>query len=426
MSDTYILNIHSPRHKHHGESSELSHPNEESKSSTITADEEKLNFLKTLYFILAVLSIFLSLFSYYTWKHTRSHSILVLSFTSVLCTISAIFGVFGSFRGITDLKYRHLILAGEKEGHGKNFLTLSFFLMILSLALLMVFGSHALFYSERSLSYFQAFYNSNALEFEELFGKSLDELEKWCMLLIMISGYTAYLIIIVMVFITHFAYLLSHLYDSIDRMFEILNLNIMNLGLGMIYITVYCLKYDSNIKFEANVPENVPYAIIIVGVFLCIMCGMGFGTVKAQAIGPLKVYILSSFFMIVICALCSTFAVKSAHMFREGLSEKCFDFMAIVHADYLENLGCSNKYLNTTNIEESTCFKGQIRYIWEPNLSIKDSFGCLNSYCCDVLVTDAKTKFDYLGICASSAIGLNCISLWACYYIWKVWYVHFK
>jgi hypothetical protein len=93
--------------------------------------------------------------------------------------------------------------------------------------------------------------------------------------------------------------------------------------------------------------------------------------------------------------------------------------MAIVSNDYLHTLGCENKYVNTSNIEENQCAKGQNRFIWEKNLENEDSYGCLNPYCCDVLVTDAKTKFDYLGICAGSAIGLICISLWACYYIWN-------
>ena len=123
--------------------------------------------------------------------------------------------------------------------------------------------------------------------------------------------------------------------------------------------------------------------------------------------------------MIFICALCSTISVKSAHMFREGLSEKCFEFMAIVNSDYLSDLGCANKYLNTTNYEDNQCVKGQNRYIWENNNDIQESYGCLNSYCCDVLVTDAKTKFDYLGICSGAAIFLICISLWACYFLWK-------
>ena len=91
-----------------------------------------------------------------------------------------------------------------------------------------------------------------------------------------------------MILITYFAYMLSLLYDSIDRMFEIINLNIMNLGLGMIYITAYCIEYHSHIKFEENVPKNISYAIIIVGVLLSAICGIGFVIIRTQTINPLK------------------------------------------------------------------------------------------------------------------------------------------
>lgn len=409
----YRINIHSPRHK------EFSNEKiEEEAPAGLTQDEEKLNFLKALYFILGILSVFLTLFSYYTWTHTHSYSILVLTFTSFLSKISAVFGVIGCFRGIQDLKFRHEILTGEKEGIGKNFLMFSFSLMMLSLTLYLVFGSHALFYSERTQAYLEAYYHSNPISFDEYYGKSLEAIENWGVLLITISGYTAYLIIIVMICITYFAYLLSILYDSIDRMFEILNLNIMNLGLGMVYITVYCIQYHSQIKFDVEIPKNIPYAIIAVGAFLTAICALGFYVVYQGTLKVLKVYIIFNFSMIFISALCSTISIRSAHLFREGLTEKCFDFMAIVNSDYLSQLGCANKYLNMTNIEENQCAKGQNRYIWEMS-ETEVSYGCLNSYCCDVLVTDAKTKFDYLGLCAGAAVVLICISLWACYYIWK-------
>ena len=377
------------------------------------------NFLKTLYFIKGLLSIFLGLFSYYTYLHTRSDSILILSFTSFISLASAILGVVGCFKGIEDLKYRHLILAGEKEGIGKNFLMGSFSLMLWGLTLYLVFGSHALFYSERSQAYLQAYYHTNPMSFEEYYGKSLEDIERWGLLLITICGYAAYLITLVIIMITYFAYLLSLLYDSIDRVFEILNLNIMNLGLGMIYITVYCIEYHSSLKFEVSIPKNIPYAIIDVGIMLCLICALGFCIIKSQTINWLKLYVLFNFFMIFVCALCSTISVKSTHLFKEGLNEKCFDFMAIVSEDYIADLGCSNKYLNITFEENNICSKGQNRYIWEPDSINQGFFGCLNSYCCDVLVTDAKTKFDYLGICAGAAIVLICISLWACFYIWK-------
>lgn len=121
--------------------------------------------------------------------------------------------------------------------------------------------------------------------------------------------------------------------------------------------------------------------------------------------------------MVIICALCATVSVKSTHLFKEGLSEKCFDFMAIVNEGYLQELGCEEKYLNLTNDESGVCSNGNMRVVWENEES--EEFGCLNTMCCDVLVTDAKTKFDYLGICAGAAVGVICLALWACYFIWN-------
>ena len=328
---------------------------------------------------------------------------------SLLSAVSGILGVFGSFKGIKDLKYRHLILAGEKEGQGKIFLMLSFFVMLLTFTLFLVFGSHALFYSERTASYLQATFTGKT--------EDLQSNSRAIMLLIMICGYTAYLLIIVKLFIIHFAFLLSLLYDSIDRIFEIINLNLLNLGLGMIYITVYCLKYHSHLKFLASIPINTLYSIIGVSLSLCLICLIGFFTVRSQTNNLVKFYLSSNFFIIITCALCATVSINSTHLFREGLSEKCYDFMAIVNQDYLRELGCGSKYLNLTNNEENGCENGNMRVVWENGGN--EEFGCLNTMCCDVLVTDAKTKFDYLGICAGAAVGVICLSLWACYFIWS-------
>jgi hypothetical protein len=377
--------------------------------SVLARDEEHLNFLKTLYFILCILSVFLSLFSYYTWTYSMSHSVLFLSLVSLGSFLSGVFGILGSFKGIKDLKYRHLILAGEKEGQGKNFLMISFFLMLLTFSLLLVFGSHALFYSERTMSYLQATHEEGS---EDVSLKSRNIL-----LLITISGYTAYLLLLVKLLIIHFAFLLSLLYDSIDRIFEILNLNILNLGLGMVYITFYCLKYHEHIKFLASIQNNTLYSVSAVSLCLCGICLLGFFTVRSQTLSWVRLYFVCNFFMIIICAFSATVSVKSTHLFKEGLSENCFDFMAIVHSNYLRGLGCESKYLNTSNDEDSKCSEGTTRVIWESGIT--EEFGCLNTQCCDILITDAKTKFDYLGICSGAAVGVIFLALWACYFIWN-------
>lgn len=410
----YRVNIHSPRAKKN-----LSGEIEDLKPPSTIKEEENLNFLKTLYFVMGVISIFLALFSHYTWTHTTSYSILILFLASILSKISAILGVVGCFREIKDLKYKDLIASGEKESLGKKYLMISFYLMLVCIIFLLVFGTHALFYSERSQAYLEAYYYSDPAGFEAYYGNSLENIEKWGILLITISGYTAYIIIIVMLFITYFAYVLSALYNSIETMFEILNLNIMNLGLAMVYITVYCIEYNTQIKFQANTPKNIQYAVIVVGCMLCAVCILGFWVLGNQSNKTLKAYLVVNFFMIVACALCSTVSVRSSSLFKEGLSEKCFDFMAIVSAEYISELGCAKKYLNTTSVQENQCAKGQNRYIWENTEEIEENYGCLNSYCCDVLIADAKTKLDYLGICSAGCIFLIGMSLWACYYLFK-------
>ena len=406
MKDSYQVNIYSPRHRM-DRIDESPDKSVEISRSVLAKDEEHLNFLKSLYFILSILSVFLSLFCYYTWTYSRSHSILILAFVSMVSFISGVFGIIGSFKGIKDLKYRHLILAGEKEGQGKNFLMISFFLMLLTFTLFLVFGSHALFYSERTLSYLQATSPSS----------DTDSSSKSILLLITICGYTAYLLIIVKLLIIHFAFLLSLLYDSIDRIFEILNLNILNLGLGMIYITFYCLKYHEHIKFLASIQTHTLHSIITISILLSSICLIGLLTVRSQTLSWVRFYFISNFFMVIICGISGTISVKSTHLFKEGLNEKCFDLMAIVHQNYLKDLGCAHKYVNTTDDEDEKCEEGTTRVIWEAG--INEEFACLNPKCCDVLVTDAKTKFDYLGICAGAAVGVICLALWACYYIWS-------
>jgi len=383
-------------------------------------EENDLNILKIAFFLLIVICFTLGFFAYYTWKETGTQALLAVIATCLVTMVGSLLGIIGSFKSIAELKFRHLIIARERPAYGHDILISAFYFLIVVFTCFLVFGSRALFFYDHPMSYLEALYNSPSGAWAEKYGeKSLEEVEEWAILMTSLVGYLCYLTAVIITVITYLMFVLSTNYEAIHSILEVINLGVMVLAMGVIYTASYCLNYRREMGLKEIVPYTISVSSLLLGLFMVCICALGYVMARKEKLKLMKYYIAGNLLLILSCSLVFCFSLRKAEEFKENLIENCFDFMALVGEDFVATLGCEPKYILSSSSEDFlNCDKTQLRYIWE-NSNWDSRYGCLNPMCCETLVTEAKTKFDYLSICAISTVFLSGIALWGCYFFHK-------
>ncbi len=368
----------------------------------------------------------MELFCWYVWMQTNSSVLIGIAVTCIFTMMGSILGLIGAFQGIGDLHVSHSMLESgdRKTTPGEDILLYSFYFLICVFTAHLVFGSAALFFQEQPLSYLAAKNVSDEEGWQALYeGKTLEEVQGFTVLMVSIAGYACYLMSLIITLIFYFIFLLSTDYEAIQTVLQVINYALLLLGLAIIYLASYCLRYRDQMDFTNISPLWVTSGILICGFVLIFLAYYGFYAAFTEKDSFRKLYVVFAVALMFICAIFSVASVKQGREFREELNENCLDIMQRIDSVYMEGLGCKNKYISQNILDDQlNCTKSTIAYIWEDsfvnNETIKShSFGCLNEQCCDTLVRASKSIFDYLGICAASAIALSGVAIWGGLYL---------
>ena len=94
-----------------------------------------------------------------------------------------------------------------------------------------IFGTRALFYSERSITYLEAKFNSEHDEWLLRFkDKSLEEIQKSALLMTNTVGYICYIIVFIILIITYILLAITMTYGLINSITTLINLGILMLS----------------------------------------------------------------------------------------------------------------------------------------------------------------------------------------------------
>jgi hypothetical protein len=378
---------------------------EESKILPSKQEKRRLNLLKITFYVLLILCLALSLYSWHTWKQTDSKTLLALVFSSLLTMIGCLIGLLGSFKAIQDLK------TSSSHSFGYQILILSLYFLILVMVFFLIFGSRALFYSDRSVAYLNAKFKSDPVEWQVRYGsKSIEEVEFWVLIMTNLVGYTSYIVVLFIVVIIQMLMGIALKYEIINSVLSLVSLAVLILSGAVVYILVYAVRFKQLMDF--HISNFMIASNVLLALFLLFTSVVGYVFAVTDKMKIMKFFI---FFCLVSATLALFSTQKSIQVSRdlaEQLAGNCFDFMAVVHEDYVATLGCGSKYLNFT--DDGVCLKAQQRYVWEGN----GKYGCLNPLCCEILITDSKAKFDYLAICSAASVALLVIALITCFYMY--------
>lgn len=424
----YNVNIHEIRPRLPGSpgGNSFDDPHLKRRRLSIKQEETRLNFLKILFFFLLLTSAAVELFCWYVWLQTSSSVLIGIAVTCIFTMMGSILGLIGAFQGIGDLHARHSMLESGviKTTPGEDILMYSFYFLICVFTSNLVFGSAALFFQEQPLSYLAAKNVSDEQGWQEEFeGKTLEEVQEFTILMVSIAGYSCYLMSLIITLIFYFIFLLSTDYEAIQTVLQVINYGLLLLGLAIIYLASYCLRYRDQMDFTNISPIWVTTGILMCGFFLIFLAYYGFYAAFTEKDSIRKLYVVFAVVLMFSCAIFSVASVKQGREFRTELSENCLDIMQNIDSVYMEGLGCKHKYINEDIIDDQlNCTKSTIAFIWEEKLAnnqtIKShNYGCLNEQCCDTLVKASKSIFDYLGICAASAIALSAVAIWGGVYL---------
>lgn len=386
--------------------SDLSSP-EKQMHMSFKQEKNRLNFLKIVFYVLFILCLALSLFSWHTWKQTDSKTLLAIMACCILTKIGSILGIVGSFSSIQDLKHQKDISSEVKTGPGHHILVVSFYFLILVLIAFVIFGTRALFYSDRAIAYLDAKFNSDSEEWFLRYGDlSLEDMENWSLLMTNVVGYTCYIIVFLILLITYLLMGIALKYGIISSVLSLINLGLLVLTWGIVYLIIYADVFRQQMDFY--IPISLIISAIALAVALCIVSVLGYIIAVTEKASYIKSYIILCLIACSIAGMSTFLSTSVSRNFVTSLGYQCYDFMAMVDEQYINNLGCGEKYVNISTSQEFGCSKGQQRYIWEH----RGDYGCLNSLCCEIFITDSKAKFDYLGICSASCIIVIFISVW--------------
>lgn len=376
-------------------------------------EKKYLNILKINFYVLFILCLALSLYSWHTWKQTDSKTLLAIVVSCVLTKIGCILGLLGSFKTIQDIKFTKLNKIRHSDAWGYQILIVALYFLILVTILFTIFGTRALFYSDRSIAYLNAKFYSDAEEWSARYGeRTIEDIETWAMTMTNIVGYTCYIIVFIILIIIHLLMSIALKYEIINSVFSLVSLGILLLSGAIVYILVYAVRFKQLMDF------SIPILMIFFNVLLafCLLLTSVYGYVIAVAdkVKHLKYYVALCCFTACVALLSSKYSIGVSRALVTQLGPNCFDFMSMVDQDYINTLGCGVKYLNVTDSSQLTCNKIQQRYIWED----KGNYGCLNPLCCEILITDSKAKFDYLTICSAGSILILTVALWTSFYLY--------
>lgn len=376
-------------------------------------EKKYLNILKINFYVLFILCFALSLFSWNTWKQTDSKTLLAIVISCILTKIGCILGLLGSFKTIQDIKLTKLNKIRHSDAWGYQILIVALYFLILVIILFIVFGTRALFYSDRSIAYLNAKYSSDTEEWLARYGqKTLEEMENWALIMTNVVGYTCYIIVFFILIIIHLLMSIALKYEIINSVLSLVSLGILVLSGAVVYILVYAVRFKQLMDF------SIPIMMIVSNVLLafCLLLTSVYGYIVAvtDKLKYLKFYVVVCVITACVALLSSKYSIGVSRSLVTQLGPNCFDFMSMVDQDYINTLGCGVKYLNVTDSSQLTCSKNQQRYIWEA----KGNYGCLNPLCCKILITDSKAKFDYLAICSASSILILMVALWTSFYLY--------
>ena len=376
-------------------------------------EKKYLNLLKINFYVLFILCFALSMYSWNTWKQTDSKTLLAIVISCILTKIGCILGLLGSFKTIQDIKFTKLNKLRHSDAWGYQILIVALYFLILVTILFIVFGTRALFYSDRSIAYLSAKFSSDSEEWVARYGqKTLEEMETWALIMTNLVGYTCYIIVFFILVIIHLLMSIALKYEIINSVLSLVSLGILVLSGAVVYILVYAVRFKQLMDF------SIPVMMIVSNVCLafCLLVTSVYGYIVAvtDKLRYLKLYVVFCVVTAFVALLSSKYSIGVSRSLVTQLGPNCFDFMSMVDQDYINTLGCGVKYLNVTDSSQLACNKNQQRYIWEA----KGNYGCLNPLCCKILITDSKAKFDYLAICSASSILILVVALWTSFYLY--------
>lgn len=206
----YKVNIHPSIHHQTFQDEKVSDRSHSIQSLSISKNvphlikgEEILNVLKIGFFLLIGISFALSIFSWYTWKHTDSKNMLTVLSACLIAIIGSILGLIASFKTIQE---HHQLIQNKRE-YGADIMMISFYFLIIDFILYSVFGTAALIYTDSSIKYINDLYKQDQTMWRLLYGdKTLEEVQDWVVLMIHLIGYICYIMIVLIVIISVFIF----------------------------------------------------------------------------------------------------------------------------------------------------------------------------------------------------------------------------
>ena len=348
--------------------------------------------------------IYIASVSIWKWDSEHPEIFITLLVCGILSVITSVIGVCAAVQTSSEIKLARM-KQNPVKGGTELLLVFAMLSSLLALAFL-VLGTYCIFFVEKAKAQLAAEFANEELWDEIFHGARLEDVQKRLATILMTVGIVSYVISLLFLLATNFALKSMLSTDTFQIFNEVFCLLVLLIGLLLIYVSTYSQIYQQFMDDEDFVWMGKLHAFFtIVGLFIIFMSYLGYLVSYSQS----KVGLILYAFLITIFSVLvfggGIMLIKNIGVFGDELTENCPQVLPLVGEGDLGKIGCPTKYTQRESTASAlTCPKMQQMFVWEDNLNITtfddDAFGCLNMECCGSVVSNFKTRLEYLGIFA--------------------------
>eukprot|EP01017_Pseudomicrothorax_dubius_P051188 TRINITY_DN980_c0_g2_i1.p1 TRINITY_DN980_c0_g2~~TRINITY_DN980_c0_g2_i1.p1 ORF type:complete len:1161 (+),score=354.03 TRINITY_DN980_c0_g2_i1:113-3595(+) len=189
---------------------------------------------------------------------------------------------------------------------------------------------------------------------------------------------------------------------TLRRILAFVNAAVCIIGIVVVYYTHYVSSY-SNVLNYTNIAQNQNVNLLWWSGVVAIVLSLAgiFFILRRLRLGYL-IYAIIILGVLLLAGTAGGFFLRNTRQAYSQVSPKCYSNIAYIHQDFLQDKGCSNKYVKVASAYSLDCPAEQQALVWENDIGVQNSAkihskSCLNYDCCRPLSNAILDPYAKLG-----------------------------
>lgn len=331
-------------------------------------------------------------------------SLIVLS---IVLIVAFLFGNY-SVNSYEEVAKNETTLENIDQSLERTLVNFFIYILLIFMFVFLIIFIICIFYKQDISSFIdQLSYNQKM--WTEVFGNvTYNEVMSKANFVIQFTGYLCGIFTIYLAAGLYLVFSMLDVYRSFQTIVQFICLIFFVIGMCLLYVAQYAKNFIDVIDSEKSMSDWVPGALLIVSFITIAISVVGFIAHYAENKNYLSAFGGISIIFTIAILVFSLFAFNYSGTIKTAFMNKCNNLIDLVDEKYLiDYMGCTAKYSEKkTNIDELTCSKYEILYVWEANYGkeveqhSQDQWGCINEECCSITYNTITKSSNILSVIA--------------------------